>query len=449
MSVVAMRVAVYALRLARFFVAIVAVVLLTNIGCRPARDPGLEAVRKAFSADESPPLKAAVTDLDVYIDGSMSMRGFVQGTATNSNYPRVLQHVLQAGTTGQYRMARYKFAQTIQTVNHLDPNQFLLPAFYDGTDTPLHSLLDRISQKPYVSHVSVIVSDLVQSQTGASQLALVQSLLRVAAGGLELRLVGFRSSFDGLYYVESFPQVGQRFPLRLNQALPGSGRPFYLLVIAPNRASMDRLDRYVLDKVRPPESFTSTEAPAVVKDILPERASGRRPWNRYSQAQAGQAPSGATTWYTSFIEVRPQGRESLLALQYMTRTALPMDAAHKIGFEVRRSTFDGRRFSKTETATIGVTAEKSGTGDGERLQVSYRLPRPAPKVWDVYQIRIRAGEGNLAPPQWVRSWSTDNDQSPMVGNKTYQLALLVETMVRAITERNVFIEHYITVRRGD
>jgi hypothetical protein len=62
---------------------------------------------------------------------------------------------------------------------------------------------------------------------------------------------------------------------------------------------------------------------------------------------------------------------------------------------------------------------------------------------------MRAGEGNLAPPQWVRAWSTDNDESPMVGNKTYQLALLGEAMVRAITEKAVFCEHYIAVRRGD
>ncbi|MEK7752162.1 MAG: hypothetical protein AAB654_09625 [Acidobacteriota bacterium] len=427
-----------------------AVLLLKTTACRPARDPGLDAARKAFLGEAPPPPPGpVVTDLDIYIDASMSMRGFVQGAAANSSYRQILQHVLQTGTTGQYRMVRYKFSRTMDTVNQADPNQFLLPAFFDGTDTPLHSLLDRISQNPYAGHISVLVSDLVQSQTGTSQLALVESLLKVAATGLELRLIGVRSSFDGLYYIESFPQTGQSLALKLNQALPGGGRPFYLLVIAPDRPSMDRLDRYVLDKLSRPESFVPTETPAVVKDILPARTSSPPPWTRYSQRRGGQSPSGATTWYTTFHEVRPQGRESLLALQYLTQTTLPLDSPRKIGFEVRKCTFDGRRFTKPVSATIGVTVEKSGAGAGEGLQVSYRLPRPAPKVWEVYQVRMRPGEGNLAPPQWVRSWNTDSDQSPMVGNKTYQLALLVEAMVRAITEKNVFCEHYIAVRRGN
>jgi len=429
-------------------VAIAGVFLSFHSGCRAVRSPGLDAIQKAFSA-EAPPAPPPATDLDVYIDGSMSMRGFVEGTATDSNYHRVLRHLLQSGTTGQYRMVRYKFSRNIEMVDNADPNQFLVPAFYSGPDTPLHSLLDRISQKPHAGHVSVIISDLVQSQTGVSQLALVESLLKVAAGGLDLRLVGFRSSFDGPYYVQSFPQVVRQFALKLSQTMPGGGRPFYLLVIAPNRTSMDRLDRYVLDKVSPPESFTPTEAPAVVKDILPARTSGPPPWNRYSQWPTGETVSGSPTWYTSFIEVRPQGQESLLALQYLMRTALPLNSVRKIGFEVRRCIYSGREFTTPETITIGLTAEKTGAGEGEGLQVSYRLPRPEPRVWDVYQVRMRPGDGNLSCPLWVRSWSTDSDQSPMVGNKTYQLALLVEAMVRAITEKNRFCEHYIAVGRGD
>jgi hypothetical protein len=48
----------------------------------------------------------------------------------------------------------------------------------------------------------------------------------------------------------------------------------------------------------------------------------------------------------------------------------------------------------------------------------------------------------------VKNWSTEADDKPTNGNRTFQLALLVESMIRSITEANVFCEQYISVGRN-
>ena len=50
-------------------------------------------------------------------------------------------------------------------------------------------------------------------------------------------------------------------------------------------------------------------------------------------------------------------------------------------------------------------------------------------------------------PAWVRDWNTDDDSTPGVGNKTFRLSLLVEAMIRAITEDAPFCEQYICLGR--
>ena len=62
---------------------------------------------------------------------------------------------------------------------------------------------------------------------------------------------------------------------------------------------------------------------------------------------------------------------------------------------------------------------------------------------------MRAGKGNLGTPEWVQDWSTPNDQSHRSGNRTLYLDVLVESMVRAITEDVAFSDQFIALGRGD
>jgi hypothetical protein len=119
-----------------------------------------------------------------------------------------------------------------------------------------------------------------------------------------------------------------------------------------------------------------------------------------------------------------------------------------VRFEARRATF-GRGGARGAPAEVKPPAVFEGPSGAEDLQatLTYTLPRPASGTWDVYEFRMYPGRGNLIPPRWVRNWTTDADESAAHGNRTFQLALLVEAMIRGITEKNVFCEQYIAVGR--
>jgi len=100
----------------------------------------------------------------------------------------------------------------------------------------------------------------------------------------QIRLLAYRSNFVGFYFPE-FKHVG-KFHLALSQALPGTGRPFYLLVVAPSRSTMDRVDAHVLSRVPPIHIFNPT-APPVVVDSIDLRTDSGKPstWGKYYPTQ--------------------------------------------------------------------------------------------------------------------------------------------------------------------
>ena len=73
---------------------------------------------------------------------------------------------------------------------------------------------------------------------------------------------------------------------------------------------------------------------------------------------------------------------------------------------------------------------------------------PQSKYWDIYDIKMRGGDGNVDVPDWVLSWNTDDDSRDSSGNRTFQLMPLIDTMNRAITQHVVFCEYVVSIGRG-
>lgn len=370
------------------------------------------------------------------------MRGFV--SSPDSHFRRLVRHVLNTGTTGQFDLLAYKFSTTVESVARLSEAEILDPGFYNGADTPLSGLLDRIAGQP--RRVAVIVSDMVLSGKHANSLDLVKALQRLAAQRRELRLLGFRSSFSGEYYTES----GARQTIRLNlsQNLPGTGRPFYLFVVAPNRESLDGVQKYMLEGAGAPQSFSPTDSPLETRDSEFDPESRRESvWNQKADTEKTVEPSGVSLHFSCFLQVkRPGGGESPLRVRFQTVTRVPVGNPANLGITVRKSSFTRGEFSAPAECSLPVKVnfpDKSGN-----MFVSYTMPHPASTAaWDVYQVRVRGGDGNLLPPLWMQEWNTEDDVRPSNGNRTYQLALLAEAMVRAISEQIVFTEHYVVVGR--
>ena len=77
------------------------------------------------------------------------------------------------------------------------------------------------------------------------------------------------------------------------------------------------------------------------------------------------------------------------------------------------------------------------------------LRKPEANSWDIYFVKMRAGDGNLSVPAWVSDWNTEDDTLAENGNRTFQLKLIAEAMINAISERVVFCEYILKIGRGN
>ena len=132
--------------------AVIAVAVLACTACsKHAAFPRPEELDKVFH-NAAEPSEGLVRDLDVYIDGSGSMLGFVR--ASMNRYHAVVAEILNdSADTGRLSVKRFRFPAaggrgTSVSVSNMHVAEILSPAFYYGGDTPLGKLLYEIAGRP-------------------------------------------------------------------------------------------------------------------------------------------------------------------------------------------------------------------------------------------------------------------------------------------------------------
>jgi hypothetical protein len=414
---------------------------------RPTRDQILTAFEvppPAPDPDSRPPL-------NLYIDTSQSMQGFVAKPA--SRYCKVVQDLWTQTLSGQYNAQLTKFSEGFGTLPNVGLAELCSSAFYTGTDTPLSILLARVASDLQSGNLAVIVSDMVQSEATRDQTALIRQLQNaLAQGHPEVLLLGFRSAFDGTYPFEAAPKG--HIPLHLADD-PNQGRPFYVLVFAPTIKDLQTFRRLVLNEVGGEVSFQATEpplAPQVVRVVGSEDTSAV--WQRNSKTIPLPGYSPAANIIDFFQEMRnPPSTGSSLELKYVNKVNMRPHSLPDLRMTAEKATFQrGRHPIQRQPVEMQILfsgkLEPSKTQTVELFATYSGLPRPAPGTWDVYHIEISAGAGNLDAPAWVDDWSTPNDSSAAEGNRTFNLKPFILAMVRAMSENAVFSDHFIALGRG-
>jgi hypothetical protein len=420
--------------------------LFTACGGKTASAPGISEVLAAFEASNpGQGTQPESMDLDLYVDISESMRGFTSDP--RSNYRRVLEALLEHTAASQYRVRRYTFSGGVHPADQLQIGGFLSPALYQGTSTPIAALMRRFDAGDSHKHLHVLISDMVQSDRGVDQIALVSALQSLVRRNVHLQILGFRSGFDGTYFVESSAGcLATKIPVSVTQRLPGLGRPFYLLVVAPDVASLARLRKTVLDRLGARESFTPTENPLPVASV--EYAPSQRSGAIWRLLRRPERDPQTGAFYTAVMVSAEESRaHSGLRMRYAVTKHVVFEGAEKLEIGARTAAFERGRFEPPRRAG-SLAADREFPADAF-LNVTYRLPAPEPGVWQLYEFQIRGGTGNLSPPAWMLDWSTDNDCPPGEANRTHRLALFGRTLINAITEKIVVARHYIAVRRRD
>jgi len=386
---------------------------------------------------------AAVDNLDIYIDGSQSMQGFT--AIRQSNFCTMIGEIMLQAEAAQFHLTTYKFASEITKLDNPSLNQLQSPDFYRGHDTRLAELLRVIGSRPQDS--AVIISDLVQSEPGSDSQALVEELAAIGASTRQMDLIAYRSSFDGTYDPEykSSDHPG-KLRLKVSQQVPDQGRPYYLLVIAPNTASLEKIKDHLLAHRPPLREFDATQVPIKIDSItLNGTSPGVASWALYSRFSP--VNDGTDAFATGFLwqgaDSSPATVDLPVTMQVSSQT--PIRQPDRLDLRVDQADWNGNSFGQPRQVAIPLGGSII---DGEHLQLTLTLDKPAKGTWSTYFIRIGSGDGNLDIPQWISAWSTDDDSTLSDGNRTYELRLLALAMVNAISEREESGEWILKIGRG-
>ena len=380
-------------------------------------------------------------EANIFVNLSQSMRGFA-GVA-GSNYRRVLEGVLAETSAQQYTIQRFRFSSTVSAADNYTPAHFLDPANYTGPPASLGQLLDQLVRQRQYERLNIIVSDVVDSGGASGQPSVATALRELASKGVQVMLLGFRSGYQGDYRASAIACANRPIPMRANQTLPGSGRPFYILVIAPNSASLTRLNRAVLEKLRPQVSFTPSSSPILLesgslisqpKISILDRTNQKKDYN------------ATRRFYSSFAI--PSGHEEVkLPFKWAATKVFDVDPS-KLSFEVTsvRPEKSGK-FALSTSDQMQAKASEDPKAGSSGLLFEYSLRPPETSSFVVFRVQMRGGVGNVQLPRWIKDWSVDEDCTASSANKTYHLNLVGDSLMSNFAQDAVFAEHYIAIRR--
>ena len=252
---------------------------------------------------------AEVRRLDLYVDASGSMKGFVG--RENSDYSRALNSLLEDSATAGYDLSVFSFADRISNpLGNVGASTILRPDFYSGGETSFPELFERITREYDNGSISVVVSDLVQSGRTGDQRSLILAFQKLARRHPQVLLLAFRSSFEGRYFVEG-ARAGTSQPLFLDGTTAEKSRPFYALVIAPTRKDLNEARRFLLPSLQGYQEFDASSPGLKLTDAeySPPTEDSKPTWNTYKPAES--LPSGLSLSpraLLSFIEINPPAK---------------------------------------------------------------------------------------------------------------------------------------------
>lgn len=442
-------------RCKRFLAAMLSVAsVLSFTGCprKEAKQPEDEQVIALFQmCPANPQRQPSFPAVEFWFDDSVSMTGYV---TLPSAYKTIVSKVVQGAIQSGYESTMRGFsAENATTVDSLVP--LLRPDFYRAIATPLASVIESSAAsrapgtKPAGRKIVVIVSDLIQAEGTRDAISVARSLRKAADRFPYVALYGFRSAFQGIYYVETTPR--HRVDL---EALDGTGRPFYVLIMAESfddlgqfkqmtglleLATDRRYDARTFEPSLPPVLVKSVELRTDPKGGAWDPFAAHAQWTcgeRFSQIQSYRAKPGRVTTSVK------------LAFDLQASEQLPIVAPSRYRAEIRRLDPSLARVIPASAARVTATG---GVGQAS-CRLDYELPPLPPGEWAVYSVRLRAGDANVSPPEWMTQWSTDDDtidRLPDTRNRTLNLITFGEALTRALSEQVVFFDQVLELYRGE
>lgn len=440
--------------------SVLAASLILAVACEssPSPPPAERAARAAFISAQDVREGLAANDqgrdeapqIQVYIDASKSMRGFVNRLPHQAAPPRYVTVVneLVMNTNSDVWLFGSKYEQIKSNITRKIED----PETYSGDDTPLSDLLERIEKSP--DTVAVVVSDMVQSDPTRDENDLRRALAALARQKRAMELAGFRSSFSGDYWVEE--SKSKPLELKQPQDVPGAGRPFYVLIVAPVKNSIENAEHQLFQHVQAAFQFVPTKGAWIPapKGTMPTVAfrDTTGDWSEFSHVPWDFARNPRSPFGEYLFLSRQAPGELQLSFPVRLSRDIRITSPENMSVRVQRAACQGTTCQKPaedSASSVAVALEKQTDDPQERLLRMRFRPSEVDHDWAIYRIQIGTGESNTDLPPWLSDWSTDSDATPDAGNKTFQLRQIVQSMMRSIAEKQILLSQYVAVARKD
>ncbi len=439
--------------------------IVTNLLISCAPNP-----KKTFHC-EIPPIQSSTSKSDhlkveVYLDGSGSMLGYVKDGETN--YVKVLRSLkstLDLRVSDNWNVEYYRLGNESQKLTPpLHYSDAELPVFYDesdrtrypGASSPIDTAITPVVEKE--NKLTVIVTDLEQNDGDVTRITqkIQQNYLNEKRKNYAVGIWTIKSEFNGSVYIEKLLEKEHK----LNAFTYNSGkqldkmRPFYVLFIGsygdisyyfdqlqksyPDLVNSNNLVIFNSDNILSRKSSLQNLPANLPKGLTrPVLLVKNVQLEKYNQSKDGSLPY-------DLLEIDGKAKDSLTANYSVplitSNYSLPIDPK-SLKTEVKIQRFDeyGKDINsenddlnlKTAMDLKNWQINPSNTLNFSAIIDPNKFPKPG-----IYLFTIDVKANNLQSDSSWKDWDWEARTSEQDGSKTHNVKFFLETLKHRTEELN-------------
>ncbi|WP_345071736.1 hypothetical protein [Hymenobacter fastidiosus] len=410
----------------------------TSAAAPPAETPAAEVPKETAAAaaveppaaPAIPPAAGPLAQVNVFLEVSGSMEGFMPKTGADASNTRFQQHVAQFLSEVNRSSAARKTYFRIKEKPYRDSYQLLSQTVRGGIQQPASStniptVLDTLVSGYYAPNtVNVLISDFIYSPKNAGAIPYISTdvtdaLNRTQRADLAVSVYGYTSDFRGAFYPALKTAVK-----KINSCCD-TAIPYYFWVIGPADA-VRRFDAALMERQPGQQAHFGVKYPVPASSLL-NRFQNVGAWY-YGEKDASKRAAGAAYHTVAISSVSTKEPvEFVVGLDLKTLPGLYRDVNYlKTNLKLRAQDTDAKISSVF--AANDQTKNSSGAENQYTHFVKVRVTKLG-KAARPLQLML-----NDQRPAWISQWTTKNDSNiNQAGAKTFALSSLVDGVAAVTT----------------
>lgn len=414
------------------------VVIFIFLSCAPIKFPSFKEVKQELDNRFPTPnlLQSASSTrsrrIEVYLDGSKSMKGFV--SQINSEYVNFLQslhHWLSPRESVEY----FKFGEWIRKTSIYSARESI---FYEDRYTRLQQLINSFVEVPssVLPHTILIISDGVQSYGQTSIMDMVRSVLNLVGRDYHFQIIGIVSRFSGLAYSEILRSSIGRYHGR---------RPFYCFIFSIDPNLGNSLKEYLYNNginsnlfvLSYNNIFENVSLEYVIESRINRKSNPLR-----IKTICGKKKEGV------YLQFRDE--EASLGYLKVILNLTPFSCVSDwsiVGRGARMEVYSLDWKTKNSVSS-GCQLISSALSPSSSSKIEYLISfrKPENPAGEAYKIIIYPDERTFLPPDWIEEWSTNSDDNLRFYNRTLFLKHFVERCMYERLRRIPLCIFYVMIK---